>query len=150
MIRTYNFTDMHFFIIIQVPEAIRQCQKAGITVRMVTGDNINTARSISMKCGIIKPGEDFLVLEGKEFNARIRDANGEVIFHQTLHFVYIFFSWIFTCFLLIFFLMYGSQILWLIFHTFPFDIVLWNLEVFLRTVYEFGTIFFIWTLRGDD
>ena len=29
----------------EVPEAIRQCQRAGITVRMVTGDNINTARS---------------------------------------------------------------------------------------------------------
>ena len=28
----------------EVPEAIRQCQRAGITVRMVTGDNINTAR----------------------------------------------------------------------------------------------------------
>lgn len=61
-----------------MPEAIRQCQKAGITVRMVTGDNINTARSISLKCGIIRPQDDFLVLEGKEFNARIRDANGEV------------------------------------------------------------------------
>uniref|UniRef100_A0A9J7X8Y2 P-type Ca(2+) transporter n=1 Tax=Cyprinus carpio carpio TaxID=630221 RepID=A0A9J7X8Y2_CYPCA len=28
----------------EVPEAIRKCQRAGITVRMVTGDNINTAR----------------------------------------------------------------------------------------------------------
>uniref|UniRef100_A0A673LW34 P-type Ca(2+) transporter n=1 Tax=Sinocyclocheilus rhinocerous TaxID=307959 RepID=A0A673LW34_9TELE len=27
----------------EVPEAIRKCQRAGITVRMVTGDNINTA-----------------------------------------------------------------------------------------------------------
>ncbi|CAL1292561.1 unnamed protein product [Larinioides sclopetarius] len=62
----------------EVPEAIKQCQRAGITVRMVTGDNINTARSISQKCGIIRPQDDFLVLEGKEFNARIRDASGEV------------------------------------------------------------------------
>ena len=45
---------------------------------MVTGDNVNTARSIATKCGIIKPGHDFLVLEGKEFNQRIRDKNGEV------------------------------------------------------------------------
>lgn len=45
---------------------------------MVTGDNINTARSIAMKCGIIKPSEDFLILEGKEFNRRIRDSSGEV------------------------------------------------------------------------
>lgn len=62
----------------QVPEAIRKCQKSGITVRMVTGDNVNTARSIAIKCGIIKPSDDFLILEGKEFNTRIRDANGEV------------------------------------------------------------------------
>uniref|UniRef100_A0A8C8VIJ5 Calcium-transporting ATPase n=1 Tax=Pelusios castaneus TaxID=367368 RepID=A0A8C8VIJ5_9SAUR len=52
----------------EVPEAIRKCQQAGITVRMVTGDNINTARAIAAKCGIIQPGEDFLCLEGKEFN----------------------------------------------------------------------------------
>ncbi|XP_061934307.1 plasma membrane calcium-transporting ATPase 2 isoform X14 [Apis cerana] len=65
----------------EVPEAIRKCQKAGITVRMVTGDNINTARSIALKCGILKPNEDFLILEGKEFNRRIRDSSGEVQQH---------------------------------------------------------------------
>lgn len=65
----------------EVPDAIRKCQKAGITVRMVTGDNINTARSIATKCGIVKPNEDFLILEGKEFNQRIRDANGDVQQH---------------------------------------------------------------------
>lgn len=31
----------------EVPDAIRKCQKAGITVRMVTGDNVNTARYAS-------------------------------------------------------------------------------------------------------
>ncbi|XP_054163372.1 plasma membrane calcium-transporting ATPase 2-like isoform X2 [Oppia nitens] len=62
----------------EVPEAIRKCQRAGITVRMVTGDNVNTARSIATKCGIIKPGEDFIVLDGKEFNKRIRSSSGEV------------------------------------------------------------------------
>ncbi|XP_026474494.1 plasma membrane calcium-transporting ATPase 2 isoform X4 [Ctenocephalides felis] len=65
----------------EVPDAIRKCQKAGITVRMVTGDNINTARSIATKCGILKPQEDFLILEGKEFNRRIRDSNGDVQQH---------------------------------------------------------------------
>ncbi|GCC47924.1 hypothetical protein chiPu_0032089, partial [Chiloscyllium punctatum] len=61
-----------------VPEAILCCQQAGITVRMVTGDNIHTARAIACKCGIIQPGDDFLCLEGKEFNARIRNEYGEV------------------------------------------------------------------------
>uniref|UniRef100_A0A7N6C5H6 Calcium-transporting ATPase n=1 Tax=Anabas testudineus TaxID=64144 RepID=A0A7N6C5H6_ANATE len=62
----------------EVPEAISKCQRAGITVRMVTGDNINTARAIATKCGILLPGEDFLCLEGKEFNRQIRNDKGEV------------------------------------------------------------------------
>ena len=45
---------------------------------MVTGDNVNTARSIALKCGILKHDDDFLVIEGKEFNRRIKDENGKV------------------------------------------------------------------------
>lgn len=67
-----------FLTLSQVPEAITKCQRAGITVRMVTGDNINTARAIATKCGIIQPGEDFLCMEGKEFNQQIRNDRGEV------------------------------------------------------------------------
>ncbi|XP_007575019.1 plasma membrane calcium-transporting ATPase 1-like isoform X1 [Poecilia formosa] len=62
----------------EVPAAIAKCQRAGITVRMVTGDNINTARAIATKCGILLPGEEFLCLEGKEFNTQIRNDKGEV------------------------------------------------------------------------
>uniref|UniRef100_A0A1A8NQP8 Calcium-transporting ATPase n=1 Tax=Nothobranchius rachovii TaxID=451742 RepID=A0A1A8NQP8_9TELE len=62
----------------EVPDAIQKCQRAGITVRMVTGDNINTARAIAAKCGIIHPGDDFICLEGKEFNRRIRNEKGEI------------------------------------------------------------------------
>ncbi len=47
---------------------------------MVTGDNINTARAIAAKCGIIHPGDDFLCMDGKEFNRRIRNEKGEVYF----------------------------------------------------------------------
>ena len=39
----------------------------------MTGDNINTARAIATKCGIIRPGDGYLVMEGKEFNKRVRD-----------------------------------------------------------------------------
>uniref|UniRef100_A0A8D3BV25 Calcium-transporting ATPase n=1 Tax=Scophthalmus maximus TaxID=52904 RepID=A0A8D3BV25_SCOMX len=63
---------------LEVPDAIRKCQRAGITVRMVTGDNINTARAIASKCGILQPGDDFLCIEGKEFNRRIRNEKGEI------------------------------------------------------------------------
>ena len=66
----------------EVPDAILKCQQAGITVRMVTGDNVNTARSIANKCGIISPSSDFLVIDGKEFNRRIRDKNGEIVQEQ--------------------------------------------------------------------
>ena len=51
---------------------------------MVTGDNINTARSIALKCGIIKPGSDFLVMEGKEFNRLIKDEYDVVSYHVSL------------------------------------------------------------------
>ncbi|KAI6183818.1 Calcium ATPase [Aphelenchoides bicaudatus] len=63
----------------EVPEAIKQCQEAGIVVRMVTGDNVNTARSIALSCGILTSDEDHLVLEGRDFNERIRDpSTGEI------------------------------------------------------------------------
>ena len=45
---------------------------------MVTGDNINTARSIAAKCGILKSGDNSLILEGREFNRRVRDQSGKV------------------------------------------------------------------------
>ena len=47
----------------EVPEAIRKCQNSGVVVRLVTGDKIATATSIAHKCGIIKPGDNFLILE---------------------------------------------------------------------------------------
>ncbi|KAI4810310.1 hypothetical protein KUCAC02_019149 [Chaenocephalus aceratus] len=62
----------------EVPEAIRKCQQAGITVRMVTGDNISTARAIACKCGILNTGDDFLCMDGKEFNRLIRNSQGEI------------------------------------------------------------------------
>ncbi|XP_051745806.1 plasma membrane calcium-transporting ATPase 1a isoform X2 [Ctenopharyngodon idella] len=62
----------------EVPDAIKKCQRAGITVRMVTGDNLNTARAIATKCGILQVGDDFLCIEGKEFNRRIRNEKGEI------------------------------------------------------------------------
>lgn len=37
----------------EVPEAVAQCQRAGIIVRMVTGDNKVTAKAIALECNII-------------------------------------------------------------------------------------------------
>ena len=63
----------------EVPEAIRLCRIAGITVRMVTGDNINTARSIAGKCGILNADDkNAIIMEGRAFNAAVMTEDGKV------------------------------------------------------------------------
>ena len=63
----------------QVPGAIERCARAGITVRMVTGDNINTAKSIAGKCGILAGHAGELAMEGKEFREHVLKADGKTI-----------------------------------------------------------------------
>jgi len=48
-----------------VKEAVRVAQNAGVTVRMVTGDNIATASAIARRCGILT--EDGIAIEGPAF-----------------------------------------------------------------------------------
>lgn len=76
----------------EVPDAIRRCQEAGVVVRMITGDNIGTARSIALKCGIIRPDDDFLVLESKQFNEMIKDPQNGSVRQDKLDEVYINFT----------------------------------------------------------
>lgn len=65
----------------EVPEAIQKCNRAGISVRMVTGDNIMTAKSIAKKCGILPVNnpERFIAMEGPDFRKRVLDAEGNMI-----------------------------------------------------------------------
>ncbi|CAI4216842.1 unnamed protein product [Parascedosporium putredinis] len=44
--------------------AIQDCQKAGVVVRMVTGDNILTGTAIARECGIYHPEEGGIAMEG--------------------------------------------------------------------------------------
>lgn len=48
-----------------VKEAVKACQRAGVFIRMVTGDNVVTAKSIAKQCGIYTPGG--IVMEGPVF-----------------------------------------------------------------------------------
>jgi Ca2+-transporting ATPase len=50
-----------------VTEAVRACQQAGVVVRMVTGDNLITAKSIARQCGIYRGNG--IVMEGPDFRA---------------------------------------------------------------------------------
>ncbi|KAI1186675.1 calcium-translocating P-type ATPase [Nemania serpens] len=59
-----------------VPEAVRLAQHAGVTVRMVTGDNALTAQAIATECGIytdglIMEGPAFRLLSDEEMNEKI-------------------------------------------------------------------------------
>nr|CAB3479395.1 unnamed protein product [Digitaria exilis] len=53
-----------------VREAVKTCHDAGINVRMVTGDNINTAKAIARECGILT--DDGIAIEGPEFRVMAR------------------------------------------------------------------------------
>lgn len=48
-----------------VKSAVEDCQTAGVFVRMVTGDNVLTAKAIAEECGILVPGG--IVMEGPAF-----------------------------------------------------------------------------------
>ncbi|PRP84217.1 P-type ATPase [Planoprotostelium fungivorum] len=48
----------------EVPASVELCKRAGITVRMLTGDNILTASYIARQCGILTDG---FAMEGPEF-----------------------------------------------------------------------------------
>ncbi|KAK4149094.1 hypothetical protein C8A00DRAFT_47224 [Chaetomidium leptoderma] len=53
-----------------VIDAIKDCRRAGVTVRMVTGDNILTGRAIAKECGIYKPEEGGIAMEGPVFRRK--------------------------------------------------------------------------------
>jgi Ca2+-transporting ATPase len=48
-----------------VREAVADCGKAGVRVKMCTGDNVQTAKSIAQQCGIYTPGG--IIMEGPLF-----------------------------------------------------------------------------------
>ncbi|XP_010247663.1 PREDICTED: calcium-transporting ATPase 1, plasma membrane-type-like [Nelumbo nucifera] len=59
-----------------VKESVAICRSAGITVRMVTGDNINTAKAIAKECGILTDG---IAIEGPDFREKSNEELHELI-----------------------------------------------------------------------
>ncbi|KAL4571741.1 hypothetical protein LXL04_018506 [Taraxacum kok-saghyz] len=59
-----------------VKEAVETCLAAGITVRMVTGDNINTAKAIAKECGILTEGG--IAIEGPDFQTKTKEELNEI------------------------------------------------------------------------
>ena len=51
-----------------IAESVATCQDAGIKVRMVTGDNRETAKAIAADSGILAGG---IVVDGKEFRSLV-------------------------------------------------------------------------------
>ncbi|KAM0326486.1 hypothetical protein ACHAPQ_007669 [Fusarium lateritium] len=53
-----------------VPEAVKDCGIASVNVKMVTGDNVETARAIALNCGILTEttiDEPNAVMQGQDF-----------------------------------------------------------------------------------
>ncbi|XP_055813584.1 putative calcium-transporting ATPase 13, plasma membrane-type [Solanum dulcamara] len=53
-----------------VKKAVEACQNAGVNIKMITGDNVFTAKAIATECGILHPKQEVdegAVIEGEEF-----------------------------------------------------------------------------------
>ncbi|KAF9879095.1 p-type calcium ATPase [Colletotrichum karsti] len=62
-----------------VIDAINDCTRAGVVVRMVTGDNILTGKAIAKECGIYHPEDGGIAMEGPEFRRKSEEELKEIV-----------------------------------------------------------------------
>jgi Ca2+-transporting ATPase len=63
---------------LDVKDAVDECRAAGIEVKMITGDNVDTARAIAHEIGLLdRP--DAVVLTSNEFNEKTDDELREIM-----------------------------------------------------------------------
>ncbi|ELU40116.1 cation-transporting atpase fungi [Rhizoctonia solani AG-1 IA] len=60
-----------------VKEAVAKCHGAGVTIKMCTGDNVLTARSIASQCGIFTAGG--IIMEGPVFRRLSTEEQREIV-----------------------------------------------------------------------
>ena len=60
-----------------VRDAVAKCHRAGVTVKMCTGDNVLTARSIAAQCGIFTKGG--IIMEGPVFRRLNQQDRMEIV-----------------------------------------------------------------------
>ncbi|KAK0724204.1 hypothetical protein B0H67DRAFT_101167 [Lasiosphaeris hirsuta] len=64
-----------------VKDAIKDCQRAGVFVRMVTGDNLLTGKAIARECGIYTPETGGIAMEGPVFRRKSDEELRELVPH---------------------------------------------------------------------
>jgi Ca2+-transporting ATPase len=67
-----------------VPGAVLRCHSAGLIIRMVTGDNINTAIAIAKKCNIYSENGWDLAMTGKELREIYDEAQNNADVKQKM------------------------------------------------------------------
>ncbi|GAA5933412.1 calcium-transporting ATPase PMC1 [Sporobolomyces koalae] len=79
------FTDLTLIAVTAIEDPLREgvaaavatCQKAGVMVKMCTGDNVLTARSIATQCGIFSKGG--IIMEGPVFRKLTQQQRLEIV-----------------------------------------------------------------------
>ncbi|KAL3507795.1 hypothetical protein ACH5RR_033177 [Cinchona calisaya] len=63
----------------EVQKAVTDCQQAGVNIKLVTRNDLHTARAIAIECGIIEPNQDTMTGELVDSQRLQNNAEEEII-----------------------------------------------------------------------